>query len=198
MSLTENQKLVLEYIQSYIEDVGIAPTQREIKDHFNLKSYGSVSRYLKTLKEEGHLDVNYNERRGIKVNQTKNPLTEIPFYGNIAAGSPLLLNRFPLEIITVPSQMVPQPFEYFALTVQGDSMIEDGILDGDTVIIKKQTNAFTGQTVVCVLDNETTLKKFYPGKGHIDLIPANKNIAPIRVKRDFQIAGILVGLIRNY
>ena len=77
-------------------------------------------------------------------------------------------------------------------------MIEDGILDGDTVIIKKQNTAIIGQTVVCILENETTLKKYFPTKSHVDLVPANSKMASIRVKKDFQIAGVLVGLFRNY
>ncbi|MFI5391420.1 MAG: transcriptional repressor LexA [Bacteriovoracales bacterium] len=198
MSLTENQKLVLEYIQAYLEDVGIAPTQREIKEHFNLKSYGSVSRYIKSLRDGGFLNVNWNERRGIKVHQTSSTLKEIPFYGEVAAGSPLLLNEVPQETIAIPAAMAAGPFEYYALMIKGDSMIEDGILDGDTVIIKKQNTAIIGQTVVCILENETTLKKYFPTKSHVDLVPANSKMAPIRVKKDFQIAGVLVGLFRNY
>jgi repressor LexA len=199
MSLTENKKLVLEFIQDYIKDVGIAPTQREIKEHFNLKSYGSVSRYLKELKESGFLDVDWNKRRGIQIPQNySQTLSEIPLYGEVAAGAPLLVNNNSNETITVPTQMVKGPFEYFALRIKGDSMIEDGILEGDIVVIKKQDRAISGQTVVSVIENEATLKKFFPRKGYVELVPANHKLKPIKIHGEFQIAGILVGLLRSY
>ena len=198
MSLTENKKLVLEFIQDYIKDVGIAPTQREIKEHFNLKSYGSVSRYLKELKESGFLDLDWNKRRGIQIPQNySQSLSEIPLYGEVAAGSPLLVSNSN-ETITVPTQMVKGPFEYFALRIKGDSMIEDGILEGDIVVIKKQDRAISGQTVVSVIENEATLKKFFPRKGYVELVPANRNLKPIKIQGEFQIAGVLVGLLRSY
>ena len=198
MSLTENKKLVLEFIQDYIKDVGIAPTQREIKEHFNLKSYGSVSRYLKELKDSGFLDVDWNKRRGIQIPQNySQTLSEIPLYGEVAAGSPLLVSNSN-ETITVPTQMVKGPFEYFALRIKGDSMIEDGILEGDIVVIKKQDRAISGQTVVSVIENEATLKKFFPRKGYVELVPANRNLKPIKIQGEFQIAGVLVGLLRSY
>ena len=159
MSLTENQKLVLEFIQAYVEDVGLAPTQREIKEHFNFRSYGSVSRYIKSLKDGGFLDVNWNERRGIKLPEVPTSVKEIPLYGQVAAGSPLLLTENYFETISVPLYMLPPPFEYFALKVKGDSMIEDGILEDDIVVIKRQNKALPGQTVVSIIENETTLKK---------------------------------------
>src|SRR3990172_6959863 len=114
MALTENQKLVLEFIEDYIQDVGIAPTQREIKEHFNFKSYGSVSRYIKELKDDGFLDVNWNERRGIKIpTDYSNSVKEIPLFGSVAAGSPLLISNNHHETISAPTQMVNGPYDYF-------------------------------------------------------------------------------------
>lgn len=199
MALTENQKLVLEFIQDYFQDVGIAPTQREIKEHFNFKSYGSVSRYIKELKDDGYLDVHWNERRGIKIpTDHSNTVKEIPLFGSVAAGSPLLISNNHNETISVPVQMVNGPYDYFALKVKGDSMIEDGILEGDIVLIKKQDRAISGQTVVSVIENEATLKKYFPRKGYVELIPANRNLKPLIIRDEFQIAGVLVGLLRTY
>ncbi|MCT4641356.1 MAG: transcriptional repressor LexA [Bacteriovoracaceae bacterium] len=199
MSLTKKQKLVFDYICEYIQDNGYSPTQVEIQEYFGFKSLGSVQDYIRYLKNSGHLISDSNSVRGLKpANQHGDDRTiEIPLHGKVAAGNPIeaIEGR---EIINVPEHMIGKGSHY-ALTISGESMIEDGILDGDTVIIKEQKTANNGDTVVAVIDNEATIKKFYKNKKQIELHPANSTMTPIIVNNgDFQIKGILVGLIRVY
>lgn len=216
MGLTKKQHEVLEYIKKYTKDKGYAPTQREIKEHFGLKSYGSVQRYLKYLKDAGHLTTDWNAKRGLtlikeessSIKTTKrsttiidNPYeTEIPLLGDVAAGNPIEALENPTESIMVPNSMMKRSGKHFALRIQGDSMIEDGILDGDIVVIQSAQSANTGQTVVAVIDGEATLKKYFKKKGHLELHPANSTMSPIIVEpqQDCKIVGHLVGLMRSY
>ncbi|RLA62936.1 MAG: repressor LexA [Epsilonproteobacteria bacterium] len=201
MSLTKNQKQVLNFIENYLAENGYSPTQKEIKDHFELKSYGSVQRYLKYLKEGGYLETDWNQRRGIRP-LTQEPLNiEIPLVGDIAAGNPTEAIENTQEKIEVPPSLVPGNHCYFALRIKGESMIEEGIFENDIVIIKKQNQARSGQIIAAIIDGEATLKKYRPKDGFIELVPANKDFAVIKVnpsEKTFGLAGILVGLLRSY
>jgi SOS regulatory protein LexA len=205
MGLTKKQHEVLEYIKNYTKKKGYAPTQREIKDHFELKSYGSVQRYLKYLKEAGLLTNDWNAKRGITLvsessSSGNSHEMEIPLLGDVAAGNPIEALENPTEHITVPISMIKKSGKHFALKIKGDSMIEDGILDGDVVIIQSAQTASTGQTVVAVIEGEATLKKYFKKKGHLELHPANHTMQPIVVEPDQQVSivGHLVGLMRSY
>lgn len=216
MGLTKKQHEVYQYIKDYSKKNGYAPTQREIKEHFNLKSYGSVQRYLKYLKEAGLLTTDWNAKRGLtlmdgeKSSQTTQASStsvshspaemEIPLLGDVAAGNPIEALENPTEHLSVPSGLIQKKGQYFALRVQGESMIEDGILDGDYAIIRAKNQAGPGQTIVAVVDGEATLKKFYKKKSHIELHPANSTMEPIVVEgnQDLKIVGELAGLIRLY
>ena len=122
---------------------------------------------------------------------------EIPLHGKVAAGNPIEALEG-IETIEVPSSMIGTG-NYYALTVSGESMIEDGILDGDLIVIKEKSNATNGETVVAVIDNEATVKKYYKKNNKIELHPANSSMSPIIVDRgDFNIKGIVVGLYRSY
>jgi len=201
MSLTKNQKQVLDFIESYIDVNGYSPTQKEIKDHFCLKSYGSVQRYLKYLKDAGHLESDWNQRRGIKPIVQESMNMEIPLVGEIAAGDPLMAIENTQDKIEVPLSLVPGNHLYFALKIKGESMIEEGIFEDDIVIIKKQNQARNGQIIAAVIDGEATLKKYYPENGLVRLVPANKDFETIRVdpmEKNFGLAGVLVGLLRSY
>lgn len=212
MGLTKKQHEVFQYIKNYTKKKGYAPTQREIKDHFNLKSYGSVQRYIKYLSEAGMLSNDWNSKRGLTIvdestgkassEQATNESyeLEIPLLGDVAAGNPIEALENPTESISVPLHMVKKGGKHFALKIKGESMIEDGILDGDVVIIKSAHSANTGQTVVAVIDGEATLKKFYKKKGALELHPANSTMQPIIVgpDQDCKIVGHLVGLFRSY
>lgn len=202
MSLTKKQKQVLDYIAEYLEENEYSPTQMEIKDHFGFKSLGSVQDYIRYLKNAGYLENDPNSVRGLKpidpeAETKNNNVLEIPLHGKVAAGNPIEAVEG-TETIEVPSYMVRKG-NHYALTVSGESMIEDGILDGDVIVVKEQSTANNGDTVIAVVDNEATVKRYYKKSKAIELHPANSTMKPIVVKGgDFQIKGILVGLIRAY
>lgn len=210
MALTKKQKEVYDYIQSYFDKNGFSPTQKEIKDHFGLKSFGSVNRYIKYLNEAELIELDWNARRGIKLvskdTQTKSEsssdsdVTDIPLLGDVAAGIPIEAIENCQDFITVPNSMIRKSGKIFALNVKGDSMINDGILEGDYLICKHQSTANLGQTVIAIVNNEATVKRYHKKKSHIELIAANENYAPIIVgpEDDFHIAGLVVGLFRQY
>jgi repressor LexA len=222
MGLTPKQKKVLEYIQSFQRKNGLSPTQAEIAKHFKFSSLGTVQNYMVRLTRNGFLEKEWNEKRSLKIISTREfsstPTTnklpsssqphmknthhedmmELPLLGRVAAGRPIEAIRSD-ESITVPRKIASRN-ECFALRVVGDSMIEDGIFDGDVVIIQKQTTANNGETVVALIDNEATIKVYQKKNGRIELLPANPNYKPIVVKddRSFEIHGKLVGLYRKY
>lgn len=195
--LTRKQKEVYDYICAYIDEHGVSPTQAEIQDYFGFKSLGSVQDYIKYLLNAGVLKNDPNAVRGLVPAEQAEPSIDIPMLGNVAAGIPIeVIER--TETIAVPKSMI-RAGTHFALTVKGQSMIEDGILEGDVIIVKKQSTANNGDTVVATVDHEATVKRFQKKAKHIELIPANSSMKPIIVKdEDFQIKGILVGLIRQY
>ncbi len=195
--LTRKQKEVFDYICAYIDEHSVSPTQIEIKEYFGFKSLGSVQDYIKYLVNGGYLKNDPNAVRGLVPADQPEPSVEIPLLGKVAAGIPIEVVEGS-ETIPVPKTMIRQG-TYFALTVSGKSMIEDGILDGDVIIIKKQNTANNGETVVATLDHEATVKRYYKKASTIELHPANSSMKPIQVLDvDFQIKGILVGLIRRY
>ena len=201
MSLTKKQKQVYDYICDYINEHEYSPTQLEIKEHFGFKSLGSVQDYIRYLKNSGHLTNDPNSVRGLtpssQESQENTSVIDIPMHGKVAAGNPIEAMEGN-EMISVPTAMIGKGTHY-ALTISGQSMIEDGILDGDIIIVKEQNNANNGDTVVAVINNEATVKRFYKKNKSIELHPANSTMKPIIVDHgDFQIKGILVGLIRAY
>lgn len=208
MGITKKQKDVYEYIRSYTHTQGIAPTQKEIKEHFNLKSFGSVQRYLKYLTDAGLLETNWNERRGLQVkdwtqnnvDEISEPTVELPLLGLVAAGNPIEAIENPTDTINVPVSFIKGSERHFALRVRGDSMIEDGILEEDIIICKYQQTARLGERVVAVIDGEATVKKYMPKGKSVELHPANSRLRPILVdpESDFRLVGKVVGLIRLY
>jgi repressor LexA len=204
MGLTTKQKEVYQYIADYWQDHGLAPTQREIKDHFELKSFGSVQRYIKYLMEAGLLEGgDWNERRGLKPADVAEPVSQdsihIPLIGQIAAGNPIEAIEQADETIAVPKSMLSGRGTFFALKVKGDSMIEAGILNGDLAILRSSKEANKGSIIAAVVDGEATLKHFYPKGDKIELHPANAQMRPIVVPASKTcIAGVLVGLWRSY
>jgi SOS regulatory protein LexA len=207
MALTKKQKEVFDYIQSYHDHHGHAPTQNEIKDHFGLKSLGSVQKYLQYLNKEGLLESHWNQRRGVEVKAPQNihidsDSEHIPLLGLVAAGNPILAIENPTNTIAVPRHFLKGGFRYFALTVKGESMIEAGILEGDVIVRRSTQEARSGQIVVAVIDGEATVKTLaIQNKKRLELLPANKNFSPIIIDEnstDFKIVGTLVGLLRSY
>ncbi|MBP9673685.1 MAG: transcriptional repressor LexA [Bacteriovoracaceae bacterium] len=204
--LTKKQKQVYDFILQYHAELGYSPTQKEIQEHFGFKSLGSVQDYIKYLANAGYLKNDPNGVRGLEplwevgFKQSALEKSIIPLLGSIAAGAPLEVLENPSDI-EVPSHFLGRG-EHYALSVKGNSMIEDGILDGDTVIIKKQNSALNGETVVAILQEAATLKRFYKKENRIELHPANKQMLPLIVENKeagcFEIRGILVGLLRQY
>lgn len=196
--LTKKQKEVFDYICSYLKEYHVSPTQIEIKEYFGFKSLGSVQDYIKYLTNAGYLKNDPNAVRGLNPVHRSEESVEIPMLGSVAAGNPIEVFDA-ADVISVPKSMI-RLGSYFALTVQGRSMIDDGILDGDVIIVKKQNQAENGETVVATINHEATVKKFSKRRSHIELLPANSSMKPILVENndDFEIKGIVVGLIRTY
>jgi len=194
--LTKKQKLVLDFIKSYQKKRGYAPSLEEIQDHFKLASVSTAHFHIKQLQQKGLLTKEEKQPRSISAIKEKSAI-EIPLRGCIAAGKPIEAIETIGETISIPKSDIKTAFQHYALKVKGDSMIEEGIFDGDIVLIKSQEAAENGQTVVAILDdNEATLKKFYKEKNRIKLQPANKKLHPI-YRRNIKIQGIVEKIIRT-
>jgi repressor LexA len=196
--LTPKQKAVFDFIVSFTEREGYAPSQQEIARAFGFSSLGTVQNYLVRLEREGVLRKDWNARRGLQVRAAvaKNSL-ELPLAGTVAAGRPIEAVSTP-DTIEVPASMVGSG-ENFVLRVKGDSMVGDGILDGDFVVVRKQPQAQTGQTVVALIRGEATVKRLVRRGERIELHPANPAMEPLVIEgeEDFRIEGVVVGLIRH-
>ncbi len=194
--LTRRQKEVLDYLKSFIAKHDYAPSYREVADHFGFSSVATVAEHIETLKSKGYLENEENMARSIQLTPTWDERTfSIPLLGAIAAGMPVEAVRTS-ETIDIPKDMMGR--NVFALRVRGDSMIEDGILDGDYVIIEQTSNPKNGEIVVALLEgNNVTLKRFYRESDHIRLQPANGKYSPIRAKR-VVVQGKVRGVIRKF
>lgn len=213
--LTPKQKDILDFITKFSDKHGYAPSQHEIAKHFGFKSLGTVQNYLVRLERQGALRKTWNARRGTQVvapqshteysegRKPESALTAVslPLLGRVAAGRPIEAVQSD-ETIDVPRSMI-KAGSHFVLKVKGDSMIEDGILDGDYVVIKKQSNAENGQTVVALINNEATIKTYYNKGSKVELHPQNSKYKPLIIDMDsgsdaddFKIEGILKGVIR--
>jgi repressor LexA len=198
MNLTKRQKEILDFIRAYRADHGISPTQREIREAFRLSSFGTVQKHLKRLEEKGALSRDWNRSRGISPKDEKGAGRGVPLLGLVAAGRPI--EPFPQEeSIEVPAALLGKGGDHFVLRVRGESMIEDGILDGDFVVVSRRPNAESGQTVVALIRGEATLKRYYAEGARVRLQPANAAMKPLTVDaRDVTIQGVVTGLIRDY
>ena len=264
LPLTLKELNVLEFIEMFMLDQGVAPTYQEIRDYFGFASLNSVQRYLKQLQDKNYLyipggnqkramqvlhssksfqnslsdrisdsasNVSTNQhpvlsqtlKKGAPLESLSPPLTEslsLPLLGRVAAGAPIEAFTHD-EQITVPASLIRNPAKTFALIVQGQSMIEDGIFDGDVIFVQKQTYAHNGETVVAMVNNQATVKRFYlhakrkndvhmnpqtdahssekdPGK-QVELRPANASMQSMWHPPSLvDIQGIVVGLIRRF
>ena len=197
-SLTPKQKKILDYIIDFQQVNGMVPSQEEMAQHFGFRSLGTVQNYLRRLVAHGYIKMAWNQKRAIEVvGAGESSSSFLPLVGTIAAGKPIEAIE-ELDAFEVPSPMVAKG-ENFVLKVKGDSMIEEGIVDGDYIVVRRQSTAETGQTVVALLNRHAaTVKKFHPrGDGRIELRPANAAMMPIVVSAsDVEIQGILVGVVR--
>ncbi|TSC96351.1 MAG: DNA modification methylase [Parcubacteria group bacterium Athens1014_10] len=196
-TLTKRQKQIYDYIKSYVEKNGLSPTFNEIKKHFKLSAASTVHQHIGALVEKEMLIKNNYNSRGIELNKkNRKDLIKIPLAGTIAAGQPIETFQTN-ETITVPKNLLSKSGEHFALKVKGDSMIDEGIFDDDTVIIRKQDTIENGETAVALINgNEVTLKKIYKEKNRIRLQPANPNLKPLFVKNVI-IQGKVISAFRN-
>ena len=197
MNLTKRQKEILDFIRGYRLEKGISPTQREIREEFGLSSFGTIQKHLKRLEEKGALSRLSNRSRGISPADERGSGRGVSLLGFVSAGRPI--EPFPdEESIEVPASLLGKG-EHFVLRVRGDSMIEDGIRDGDYVVVCRRPNARNGQTVVALVRGEATLKKYYAEGTRVRLQPANASMKALTVDaRDVTVQGIVTGLIREY
>jgi len=197
MNLTKRQKEILDFIRSYRAEHGISPTQREIRETFQLSSFGTVQKHLKRLEEKGALSREWNRSRGIAPRDEVASGRSVPLLGQVAAGRPI--EPFPQEeSIEVPASLLGKG-EHFVLRVRGESMIDDGILDGDFVVVARREKAEIGQAVIALVRGEATLKRYYPEGPRVRLQPANSAMKPLTFDaRDVTIQGVVTGLIRDY
>ena len=202
MPLTKRQKEILDHIEAYIDEWGYAPSFEEIAEHFGYSSLATVHEHLSNLERKGYIRKSYNESRSIELVREESgpPSVPLPLLGTVAAGLPIeaVQNE---ETLAVPPDMVRRGRENFVLKVQGDSMIEEQIRDGDYIVVAEQRNAEDGQMVVALVNGDSaTVKKLYrePG-GRVRLQPANVTMQPIiEDAANVQVQGVVVGVIRKY
>lgn len=216
--LTARQRQVFEFIETKIQEWGYPPTIREIGAHLGIKSTNGVADHLKALKRKGYLQQRGHKSRTIiptepamNQSQATNVLpmippnsgstVSIPLLGRVAAGEPILAEEHAEGSVIVDSLLVGGNKKVFALKVVGESMIEDGIFDGDYIFVQKRSHAQPGEIVVIVIENEATVKRYYPEGDRIRLQPANSTMQPIYVNkadfREVQIMGLVVGVYRK-
>jgi repressor LexA len=198
MQLTKQQTRVYSYLETYLRRKGRPPSYQEIQDYFGFRSLNSVVKHLKQLERKGYLESPWgNQKRAFRLLPLRTTAATIPFLGRVAAGAPIEAVDIP-EAIEVPESLLAGG-NNFALQVQGESMIDEGIRDGDVLIIRKQTHADNGQTVVAQIEGEATIKKFYQRDGRVELRPANEELKPLVVPAEkVEIIGVVVGLVRHY
>lgn len=194
--LTKKQKLVLDFVKRYQQKKDYSPSLEEIQQHFKLASVSTAHFHIKQLQKKGLLVKKDGQPRTISAIKEKTTV-EIPVLGNIAAGEPIEAIETLGETISIPRSDIKMPLQHYALRVKGDSMIEDGIFDGDIVLIHSQKTADNGQTIVAIIDNnQATLKKIYQEKNKVRLQPANKNLKPF-YRKQVEIRGIVEKIIRT-
>jgi repressor LexA len=199
--LTERQRDILAFIREFQKERGVAPTHREICDHFGFSSYGTVYKHLSLLEKKGLIRRDWNQKRGVEVvedDDDRRPASrELPLFGYIAAGRPLDIETSN-ETISVPEHLTSRG-ENYVLKVRGDSMVDDGILDGDLVIIARRERADNGEMVVANVNGEVTLKRLYQEGSRVRLQPANSMMSPIyAAANEVAVQGVVVGLMRRF
>ncbi|MDP4180897.1 MAG: transcriptional repressor LexA [Bacillota bacterium] len=206
----EKQEKILEFINKEVSEKGYPPSVREICKAVGLRSTSTVHSYLEKLTKSGQIQKAPTKPRALKIINKKNndnkrdekdyyprkELVDIPIVGKVTAGQPILAvenieDTFPLPVDFVQNSIA------FMLKVQGDSMIEAGILDKDLVLVKQQSTANNGDIVVALIGDEATVKTFYKEKGYVRLQPENKYLDPIIVRENLSILGKVIGVFRK-
>jgi repressor LexA len=198
--LTKRQKEIFDYLDGYIAEYGYAPTLEEIRGRFNLNSLATVHKHLTNLEQKGAIRRTWNHSRAIELvpqNQSAGAVY-LPLLGRVAAGQPIEALET-TDHIAVPEEFIRRQ-NTFVLKVVGSSMVNDGILDGDFIVVEQRPSADNGETVVAVVDGEATVKRFYrDAPGHIRLQPANDAMPPLLVAdAKCELRGVVVAVLRKY
>jgi repressor LexA len=200
LTLTPRQKEIADFIRRYRAKNGVSPTQREICEEFGYSSFGTLQKHIRLLLEKGVLVRDWNKRRSLALADEDRPAgaVEIPLAGRIAAGQPIEVEPEG-ESVAVPEALTRKGQNY-VLRVTGHSMVDDGIHDGDFVVVNRREKAANGEMVAALVNGEATLKRIYnEGDGRIRLQPANDRMAPIyAAEGDVKVQGVVVGLMRKY
>lgn len=197
MRTSEKQAAILEFIRSELELKGYPPSVREICDAVGLRSTSSVHAHLTALEKKGLIRRDSTKPRALEL--LDGPVTRgksIPLVGKVTAGLPILATENIEDYLVMPQHLLGQS-NMFALRVQGQSMIEAGILDGDIIIVRQQEDAENGDIVVAMIEDEATVKRIYFEKDHVRLQPENSSMAPIYAE-SVQVLGRLVALFRQF
>jgi len=196
--LTKRQKKVIDFIKSFTKKRGYSPSLEEIRKNLKLSSVSTIHYHIQKLERLGYLKKEENQPRSIDIYE-KEQMVQIPLAGIVSASKPVEIPQQE-ETISIPKSRLPRNGKFYALRVDGESMIDENINDQDIVLVKKQPFAENGQKVIALIDNyDTTLKTFYKGKKGIRLQPANKKLKPIIIGKDQQIdiQGIVIDVIKN-
>jgi len=200
MGLTARQRQILEWVKAFIREHAMPPTVREIGRAFDIES-SSVFDLLKTLERKNYIRRGDRGARSLIVNGMRrrgagSDFVEVAIVGRIAAGQPIEAIEHDCGTVAVKRNLL-RGREAYALKVEGQSMVEAGILDGDYVVVRKQDTADDGDIIVALIENDATLKRFYRDHGQVRLEPANQQMKPIAVTHgDFKIQGKVVGIVR--
>lgn len=202
-NLTKRQEEILTYIKKYIVSHGYPPTVREIGKDLGVSSPATIHTHLNNLETKGFIKKEETKNRAIELlvdnefDTKQENSVEVPLLGKITAGSPIEAIERPNEYFSLPAYLIPRNKEVFTLLVNGESMINAGILDGDIVIVERTNTARNGEIVVAMTDeNEVTLKTFYKESNYFRLQPENDTMAPI-ILNNVSILGKAIGLYRK-
>jgi len=198
MSMTRRQQEILAFVKDFLTQNGYSPTLEEIAHHFGITSLNGVYKHLKSLEQRGLIRRLSNQARSIQVIDKTTTAATLPLLGRVAAGRPV-------EAVNAPEEIcVPQTFltgkSNYVLRVNGDSMIDEQIRDGDYVVMEQREQANNGEIVIALVDGENaTLKKYYREGQQIRLQPANERLDPILLDESrVRVQGVVVGLMRKY
>ena len=199
--ISDKQREILDYIKTEILNKGYPPTVRDICEAVKLKSTSSVHSHLETLEKNGYIRRDPTKPRAIEIvddnfNLTRREVVNVPMIGRVAAGQPILAVENIESYFPIPTEFMPNA-ESFMLRVQGESMINAGILDGDNILVEKCDTAHKGEMVVALVDDSATVKTFYKEGDHIRLQPENDFMDPIIVP-DCKILGKVFGVFRLF
>ncbi|PIE06323.1 MAG: repressor LexA [Sorangium cellulosum] len=226
--LTRRQQQVLDFIRESITDRGYPPTLREIGAHMGIRSTNGVNDHLRALERKGYLTREDMKSRALRptdmgptdripcsntdsevappttandTNDRVDNVVEIPILGRVAAGLPILADEHVIDTVNLASDMIRGAKDVFGLRASGDSMIEAGILNGDYIFVRRQATANRGEIVVALINDEATVKYFFPEKDYVRFQPANAQMAPILVRasdfRSTMILGVVIGVFRK-